>query len=84
MIGLVGNNANPVTKAEETTAEPETTVPDTTSEPETSAVSESTAEVTSADETSAPAEKKGCGSAVGFVAVLAVAAGALCLAKRRK
>lgn len=84
MIGLVGNNVDPVTKAEETTAEPETTVQDTTSEPETSAVPESTAEVTSADESSAPAEKKGCGSSVGFVAVLAVAAGALCLAKRRK
>lgn len=83
MINLVGSDPQPVTTREETTP----AAPETSTEPEktTAAAPETTAApVTETPETTAAPAKKGCGSFVGAWALIAVAAGALCITKKRK
>lgn len=72
-----------MTTREETTP----AAPETSTEPEktTAAAPETTAApVTETPETTAAPAKKGCGSFVGAWALIAVAAGALCITKKRK
>lgn len=96
MAETVGNDSVPATTSEETTDVPETTVPETaapettateTTATETTPLPESTPEATVAGNDSSPnteaSEKKGCGSALGLAAVLALAAGGVCLMKKR-
>ena len=90
--GLAFGDPTPITtEAPETTKAPETTrKPETTKKPETSKAPETTVEVTEAPvesdavTTSAPEQKKGCGSSVAVPALAAVILGGAVVFTRRK